>query len=142
MKQQNQSTLEILTAPFAHQRRHRWDRASAWLSRVLGGVLLVTLGGVGARATNGLKPWHLCCSKGIEVGGLQILNGAGASQIEEVGPRPVVASSTTLPLGDVSEAVLYDNALAQTAAPFGRGNQLPEPVLEAFILCDAHGSPG
>src|SRR5690606_21415328 len=74
----------------------------------------------GPRATNGLLPERLRGREALVVSGLQVLDGTGAAEVEEIRARAAVSCSASLPLGNVCEAVLDDDALTQ-APPTSRG---------------------
>lgn len=63
----------------------------------------------------------------------QILDRAGAAQVEEIDSRAQVAGSPSLLLADVGEAMLHHDAFRQTTTPRGAGHQLPKPMLERLI---------
>jgi hypothetical protein len=59
----------------------------------------------------------------------QVLDGGGASHIKEVVANTTVAGAATLSPAEVSEAVLYGDAFADTRAPGAGLGQLAESLL-------------
>jgi hypothetical protein len=91
---------------------------------------------VGSRTPTGLKG---ISSRGLSLDRLEVLDGAGAAQVEEVLADAAVASAASLPAADVRESVLDGDSLAELGSA-GRGLlQLAQLVLEPFILGDGDG---
>lgn len=68
---------------------------------------------------------------------LEVLDGSGTAQIEEVLASAKIASAMPLALGDVRKTVLDAGALAETLSPASRREELAQPVLEPLVLANA-----
>jgi hypothetical protein len=71
---------------------------------------------------------------------LQVLDGACAAKIEEIRSDATVTRPSPLPLGNVSEAVLDCDALAQQASALGSRDEFSQTMLESFVFRQGDGS--
>src|SRR4051812_4501997 len=67
---------------------------------------------------------------------LQVLNGGGTSHVEEVVASTAVARTAALSPAEVSEAVLYGDALTDARASSAGLGQLAETLLQELTVGD------
>src|SRR5437764_15276084 len=71
---------------------------------------------------------------------MQVVDNAGAAQVEEVLAHTAVAGTITLPVPDMGQGMLRRDALAQPGPPRGRQLALAQLLQQAFIRVDGHAA--
>ena len=75
-----------------------------------------------------------------EVDRLQVLDGRGTTQIEEVVPDTEIAGASTLALSDVGQSMLNADTMPQLFASTPCGAALSQSLLKSLVGRDAHGA--
>ena len=73
--------------------------------------------------------------------GLEILDSAAATQVEEVGASAAVSGAAPLTLGHVGEAMFDTDSLSQLLSTLGRSDQLSKSMLQALVFRNGDGAP-